>query len=61
VALAHALHPAFLAAACAAFGVWIVAIVGIKQVPLKRGFDDAPEPAFVESAGPPLEVGGNRG
>jgi EmrB/QacA subfamily drug resistance transporter len=48
VALANALHPAFLVAACAAFGVWIVALVGIKQVPLKRGFDDAPEPAFVE-------------
>lgn len=51
VSLADALHPAFLAAAAAAFGVWIVALVGIKQVPLKRGFDDAPEPAFVESSG----------
>jgi EmrB/QacA subfamily drug resistance transporter len=53
LALANALHPAFLAAACAGLGVWIVALAGIKQVPLKRGFDDAPEPAFVESSGSP--------
>jgi EmrB/QacA subfamily drug resistance transporter len=53
VALAHALHPAFLAAACAALGVWIVALVGIKQIPLKQGFEDAPEPVFAESTGSP--------
>jgi EmrB/QacA subfamily drug resistance transporter len=48
VALAHALHPAFFVAAGAAFGVWLIALVGIKQVPLRRGFDDAPEPVVVE-------------
>jgi predicted MFS family arabinose efflux permease len=48
LALADAMHPAFLAATCAGFGVWIVALAGIKQVPLKRGFEDAPEAAFVE-------------
>jgi EmrB/QacA subfamily drug resistance transporter len=53
IQLADALHPAFLTAACAAFVVWIVAIVGVKEVPLKRGFDDAPEPALVESSGAP--------
>ena len=50
-ALADALHPAFLVAACAGVGIWLVALVGLKQVPLKSGFEDAPEPAFVESSG----------
>jgi MFS family permease len=53
LALSNALHPAFLVAAAAGFGVCIVAFVGIKQVPLKRGFDDAPEAALAEPPGSP--------
>ena len=40
VALADALHPAFLAAACVSALVWVVVLVGVKQVPLRRGFED---------------------
>jgi len=51
-ALADALHPAFVAATCVALLVWVVAVVGVKEVPLRRGLDDAPEqPAAVESSG----------
>jgi EmrB/QacA subfamily drug resistance transporter len=51
VALADALHPAFLVAACVSALVWVVAVVGVKEVPLKSGFEDAVEPAVVESSG----------
>ena len=54
VALADALHPAFLAAAVVAVIVWVVAVVGVKEVPLRRGFEDVPvQEAAVESSGAP--------
>jgi MFS family permease len=46
--LANALHPAFLAAFCVALVVWVIAFVGVKEVPLRRGFED--EPAEVAAA-----------
>jgi EmrB/QacA subfamily drug resistance transporter len=49
--LANALHPAFLAAAVVALLVWVIAFVGVKEVPLRKGFDDAPAaPAEAEPA-----------
>jgi EmrB/QacA subfamily drug resistance transporter len=51
-ALADALHPAFVAATVVAVLVWVIALVGVKEVPLRRGFDDASE-AAVESSGAP--------
>jgi EmrB/QacA subfamily drug resistance transporter len=48
-ALADALHPAFLAAAAVSALVWIVAVLGVKEVPLRTGFEDAAEVAAVES------------
>jgi hypothetical protein len=51
IALADALHPAFLVVAFAGLGMLITSLVGIKQVPLRTGFDDAPEPAFGETTG----------
>jgi EmrB/QacA subfamily drug resistance transporter len=48
--LANALHPAFLAAFCVALVVWVIAFVGVKEVPLRRGFEDEPvEVAPVEA------------
>ena len=38
--LASALHPAFLTAAIVAIGVWIVAVVGVKEVPLRRSLEE---------------------
>jgi hypothetical protein len=40
LALAHALHPAFLAAACVAGLVFVVALLGIEDVPLRRSVDE---------------------
>jgi EmrB/QacA subfamily drug resistance transporter len=40
--LASALHPAFLAAAAVCVVVWVVAFLGVKERPLRRGFDDLP-------------------
>ena len=53
--LANALKPAFLAAACVAFLVWVIALVGVKEVPLRKGFDDAPSAdlAAVDASGAP--------
>jgi EmrB/QacA subfamily drug resistance transporter len=51
--LASALRPAFLAAACVAVLVWIIAVVGVKEVPLRSGFDDATDVAAVEASGAP--------
>jgi EmrB/QacA subfamily drug resistance transporter len=42
VALANALHPAFLAAACVSALVFVIVIFGIEDVPLREGFDDVP-------------------
>jgi EmrB/QacA subfamily drug resistance transporter len=61
VALASALHPAFLVAACVSLAVWVVALVGVKEVPLKSGFEDALEPALGEASGAPLEARADRG
>jgi EmrB/QacA subfamily drug resistance transporter len=53
-ALADALHPAFIAAAVVSVLVWIIAIIGVKEVPLRRGFDEAAlQEAAVESSGAP--------
>ena len=38
--LANALHPAFLAAAIVSVLVWVIAVVGVKEVPLRKGFDE---------------------
>jgi EmrB/QacA subfamily drug resistance transporter len=53
VSLANALHPAFLTTVIVSLLLWIVAVIGVKQVPLKSGFEDAVEPAIVESSGAP--------
>jgi len=50
-ALADALHPAFVAATFVAVLVWVIAVIGVKEVPLRRGVDDATEHAAVESPG----------
>jgi len=51
--LADALHPAFGAAALVAALVWVVAFFGVKEVPLRRGFEDTAEVAAVDSSGAP--------
>jgi EmrB/QacA subfamily drug resistance transporter len=53
VALADALHPAFFAAACVSFAVWVIAVVGVKEVPLRRTFEDSGEVATVDASGAP--------
>jgi len=40
VALADALHPAFLAAAIVCAVVFLLVVFGIKEVPLRRGFEE---------------------
>jgi MFS family permease len=39
-ALAHALHPAFLAAAIVAVLVWVVAVLWVKEVRLRESLDE---------------------
>jgi hypothetical protein len=39
-ALADALHPAFLAAAIVSVLVWLVALLGVKEVPLRQSLDE---------------------
>jgi EmrB/QacA subfamily drug resistance transporter len=51
--LASALRPAFLAAACVAVVVWLIALIGVKEVPLRAGFEDAAELAAVDASGAP--------
>jgi EmrB/QacA subfamily drug resistance transporter len=46
--LAHALQPAFLAAAFVCVVLLAVVVFGIHEVPLRRGFDEASTPAPVE-------------
>ena len=46
--LAAALQPAFLAAAAVCVILLVVVIVGIREVPLRRGVDDASTPVPVE-------------
>jgi sugar phosphate permease len=45
--LAGALRPAFLAATCVAVLVWVIAVVWVKETPLRKGVDqlDAVEAA----------------
>jgi MFS family permease len=38
--LAAALRPAFLAATCVALLVWVVAVILVKEVPLRKGVDE---------------------
>jgi EmrB/QacA subfamily drug resistance transporter len=40
VELAAAIHPAFLVAACVAAGVWVIAVVWVKEQPLRRSLDE---------------------
>jgi MFS family permease len=52
--LANALHPAFLAAFFVALIVWVIAFLGVKEVPLRRGFEDtSAELAAVDASGAP--------
>jgi hypothetical protein len=51
VELANALQPAFLAAAVVCIALLVVVIAGIREVPLRRGFDDAATPLPVEPEG----------
>jgi len=39
--LAHALHPAFLASACLCIIVFALVALGIHEVPLRKGFEEA--------------------
>jgi EmrB/QacA subfamily drug resistance transporter len=48
VDLADALQPAFLAAALLSVVLLVLVIVGIKEVPLRRGFEDAATPVPLE-------------
>jgi EmrB/QacA subfamily drug resistance transporter len=38
--LAAAIHPAFLVAACVAAGVWVIAVLWVKEQPLRRSLDE---------------------
>jgi EmrB/QacA subfamily drug resistance transporter len=49
--LAQALHPAFLAAAIVSVGVWVIAVLGVKEVPLRQSLDELP--AVEAAAGTP--------
>jgi EmrB/QacA subfamily drug resistance transporter len=51
--LANALHPAFLAAAIVSALVWVIAFIGVKEVPLRSGFEDASDIAAVDASGAP--------
>jgi EmrB/QacA subfamily drug resistance transporter len=61
--LADAITPAFLAASVVALGVWVIAAWGVKEVPLRAGFEDATAEAAVEASGAPvrLDTGARRG
>jgi EmrB/QacA subfamily drug resistance transporter len=50
-ALASALHPAFLAAAFAALAVWVIAVVWVREVPLRQSVDEI-TPAEAAAAAP---------
>ena len=53
VDLANAIQPAFLAAACIGVVMWLIAFFGVKEVPLRTGFEDAPELVPVDASGAP--------
>ena len=54
-ALAAAIHPAFLVAACVAAGVWVIAVLWVKEQPLRRSLDEVS--AVDAAAGTPATVG----
>ena len=56
--LANALHPAFLAAAGVSLLVWVIAFVGVKEVPLRKGFEDAGFEDAATVAPAPIEASG---
>jgi hypothetical protein len=47
--LAHALHPAFLAAAGVCLVAFVIALVGVQEQPLRKGFEDV---AVADEASP---------
>jgi EmrB/QacA subfamily drug resistance transporter len=61
VALAHALHPAFLAAAGLCAIVFVISLLWVREVPLRKGVEDeaavgdeaSPQPAGASLASPP--------
>jgi EmrB/QacA subfamily drug resistance transporter len=57
-ALADALHPAFFAAVCASALAWVIAVVGVKEIPLRRSLDELSpvEAAAAAPAAPPAEA-----
>jgi EmrB/QacA subfamily drug resistance transporter len=50
VALAHALHPAFLAGAGLCVLVFVISLLWVREVPLRRGVED--EPVYGDEASP---------
>ena len=50
-ALAAAIRPAFLAATLVALAVWVIAVLWVKEVPLRRSVDDVAPRADVAHAG----------
>jgi EmrB/QacA subfamily drug resistance transporter len=50
IALAHALHPAFLAAAGLCALVFVISLLWVREVPLRRGVED--EPLYGDEASP---------
>jgi hypothetical protein len=53
--LADALQPAFLAAAFVCAILLVVVVVGIREVPLRRGFEEAPQPETAAGVTPTSE------
>ena len=56
VTLAHALRPAFLAGMCISALVLPIVIAGVKDVQLRRGFEDATEELAGPAAAPPTHA-----
>jgi EmrB/QacA subfamily drug resistance transporter len=54
--LADALRPAFFAAMCVSALVLPIALAWVKDVRLRRGFEDAPEPVTGAAAAPPTRA-----
>jgi hypothetical protein len=53
--LANALHPAFFAAACVSALVWVIAVVFVKEQPLRESLDEVA--AVDAAAGTPATAG----
>jgi EmrB/QacA subfamily drug resistance transporter len=54
--LAHALHPAFFAAACVSALVFPIAFAGVRDVRLRRGFEDVTEEIAAPAGAPPTRA-----